>query len=64
MCENILNLVELLIDMGVMKQCLRDEITGSIAGKAIYMYFIAEFIIECVIKKYTYIQYGIRLQKI
>lgn len=50
--------------MGVMKQCLRDEITGSIAGKAIYMYFIAEFIIECVIKKYTYIQYGIRLQKI
>lgn len=37
-CENILNLVELLIDMGVMKQCLRDEITGSIAGKAIYIY--------------------------
>lgn len=32
-CENILNLVELLIDMGVMKQCLRDEITGSIAGE-------------------------------
>ncbi|XP_061939230.1 protein unc-80 homolog isoform X5 [Apis cerana] len=33
-CENILNLVELLIDMGVMKQCLRDEITGSIAESA------------------------------
>lgn len=65
-CENILNLVELLIDMGVMKQCLRDEITGSIAGKAIYIYifFITEFITECVIKRYTYIQYMIRLKKI
>ncbi|XP_076221497.1 unc80, NALCN channel complex subunit isoform X7 [Nomia melanderi] len=30
-CENILNLVELLMDMGVMKQCLREEMTGSIA---------------------------------
>ncbi|XP_034179249.1 unc80, NALCN channel complex subunit isoform X3 [Osmia lignaria lignaria] len=30
-CENILNLVELLMEMGVMKQCLREEIMGSIA---------------------------------
>ncbi|CAL7937444.1 unnamed protein product [Xylocopa violacea] len=28
-CENILNLVELLMDMGVMRQCLRDEAAGS-----------------------------------
>ncbi|XP_043521274.1 protein unc-80 homolog isoform X3 [Frieseomelitta varia] len=33
-CENILNLMELLIDMGVMKQCFRDETTGSIAESA------------------------------
>ncbi|XP_035727928.1 protein unc-80 homolog isoform X9 [Vespa mandarinia] len=31
-CENILNLVELLMDMGVMKQCLRDESMGSNPG--------------------------------
>lgn len=45
-CENILNLVELLIDMGVMKQCLRDEITGSIAGKAIYIYFLLQNLLQ------------------
>ncbi|XP_076295581.1 unc80, NALCN channel complex subunit isoform X10 [Lasioglossum baleicum] len=33
-CENILNLVELLMDMGVMKQCLREEMAGSIAESA------------------------------
>ncbi|XP_053975913.1 protein unc-80 homolog [Hylaeus volcanicus] len=33
-CENILNLVELLMDMGVMKQCLRDEMTGSLTESA------------------------------
>ncbi|CAK9824157.1 Protein unc-80 homolog [Anthophora retusa] len=32
-CENILNLVELLMDMGVMKQC--DEITGNITESVI-----------------------------
>ncbi|XP_015178627.1 PREDICTED: protein unc-80 homolog isoform X2 [Polistes dominula] len=31
-CESILNLVELLMDMGVMKQCLRDETMGSNLG--------------------------------
>ncbi|XP_032667273.1 protein unc-80 homolog isoform X11 [Odontomachus brunneus] len=31
-CEIILNLVELLMDMGVMKHCLREEATGSNAG--------------------------------
>ncbi|KAK2588606.1 hypothetical protein KPH14_006375 [Odynerus spinipes] len=31
-CENILNLVELLMDMGVMKQCLREETMGSNGG--------------------------------
>ncbi|XP_014469276.1 PREDICTED: protein unc-80 homolog isoform X4 [Dinoponera quadriceps] len=31
-CEIILNLVELLMDMGVMKHCLREETTGSNAG--------------------------------
>ncbi|XP_076677709.1 unc80, NALCN channel complex subunit isoform X4 [Andrena cerasifolii] len=30
-CEIILNLVELLMDMGVMKHCLREEMMGSIA---------------------------------
>jgi len=28
-CEVILNLVELLMDMGVLKQCLRDEVAAS-----------------------------------
>ncbi|KAG8225921.1 hypothetical protein J437_LFUL005957 [Ladona fulva] len=31
-CEVILNLVELLMDMGVLKQCLREEAAGSKAG--------------------------------
>ncbi|XP_046741954.1 protein unc-80 homolog isoform X2 [Diprion similis] len=31
-CENILNLLELLMDMGVLKQCLREEATNSNAG--------------------------------
>ncbi|XP_076183174.1 unc80, NALCN channel complex subunit isoform X2 [Ptiloglossa arizonensis] len=33
-CENILNLVELLMDMGVMKQCLREEMAGSLTESA------------------------------
>jgi hypothetical protein len=28
-CEVILNLVELLLDMGILKQCLRDEVSSS-----------------------------------
>lgn len=28
-CEVILNLVELLMDMGILKQCLRDEVSSS-----------------------------------
>jgi hypothetical protein len=28
-CEVILNLVELLLDMGILKQCLRDEVSAS-----------------------------------
>lgn len=32
-CEIILNLVELLMDMGVMKRYLREDTMGSIAGK-------------------------------
>ncbi|XP_070172138.1 protein unc-80 homolog isoform X4 [Polyergus mexicanus] len=31
-CEIMLNLIELLMDMGVMKHCLREEATGSNAG--------------------------------
>ncbi|KAL0104477.1 hypothetical protein PUN28_017301 [Cardiocondyla obscurior] len=31
-CEIMLNLMELLMDMGVMKYCLREEATGSNAG--------------------------------
>ncbi|XP_018375379.1 PREDICTED: protein unc-80 homolog isoform X1 [Trachymyrmex cornetzi] len=31
-CEIILNLIELLMDMGVMKHCLREEAIGSNAG--------------------------------
>ncbi|XP_011346095.1 protein unc-80 homolog isoform X3 [Ooceraea biroi] len=34
-CETILNLVELLMDMGVMKYCLREEAAGSNAGSGI-----------------------------
>ncbi|KAG7191052.1 hypothetical protein KM043_007098 [Ampulex compressa] len=34
-CENILNLVELLMDMGVMKHCLREESMGSARGTAV-----------------------------
>lgn len=35
-CEYILNMLELLMDMGVMKQCLREESFGSKSGKSIF----------------------------
>ncbi|EFN85740.1 Uncharacterized protein KIAA1843 [Harpegnathos saltator] len=37
-CEIILNLVELLMDMGVMKHCLQEEATGSNAGKLLELF--------------------------
>lgn len=36
-CEYVLNMLELLMDMGVMKQCLREESFGSKSGTTFKM---------------------------